>query len=89
MNNSNKFTPGFGLHVIENPSGTYSFVGSVPATLGFVTKAGNSVTAEEVESQLMLPAKYRIIKSRSFASRDEAWMEAARLGFVKATGGAE
>lgn len=70
-----------GLHLIENPSGTYSFVGNVPAQLGFVTKAGNMVTSEEVESQLRLPASHRTIKSRSFASKDEAMLEARRLGF--------
>ena len=73
----------FGLHLIENPSGTYSFVGSVPCQLGFVTKAGNTVTNEEVESQLRLPASYRTIKTRSFQSEDSAWLEASRLGFVK------
>lgn len=71
-----------GLHVIQNPSGTYSFVGDVPVQLGFVTKAGNMVTAAEVESQLRLPSAYRTIKSRSFVSELEAWNEAARLGYV-------
>jgi ABC-type lipoprotein export system ATPase subunit len=70
-----------GLHLIQNPSGTFGFVGRVPCQLGFVTKNGNMVSAEEVESQLMLPASYRTIKSRSFVSEDEAWKEAARLGF--------
>ena len=72
-----------GLHLIQNPSGTFSFVGCVPCQLGFVTKAGNMVTNEEVESQLRLPASYRTIKSRSFQTEDSAWQEAARLGFVK------
>ena len=71
-----------GLHIRENPSGTFSFSGRVPVELGFTTKAGNKVTPEEVESQLRLPASYRTIKSRVFASRDEAWQEAARLGFA-------
>ena len=72
-----------GLHVIENPSGTFSFVGTVPVQLGYTTKAGNTVTPEEVESQHRLPSNYRTIKTRSFASKDEAWREAARLGFVE------
>lgn len=71
------------LSLIQNPSGSYSFVGSVPVQLGFVTKAGNMVTAEEVESQLRLPSNYRTIKSRSFTSEHDAWQEAARLGFAK------
>ena len=73
-----------GLHLIQNPTGTFSFVGSVPVQLGFVTKAGNMVSPEEVESQLRLPASYRTIKSRSFTNEDEAWIEASRLGFAKA-----
>lgn len=71
-----------GLHLIQNPSGTFMFVGSVPAKLGYVTKAGNMVTNEEVESQMMLPAKYRTIKDRVFQSEDEAWREAKRLGYT-------
>jgi hypothetical protein len=77
-----------GLHLIQNPSGSFSFVGRVPAQLGFVTKAGNMVTSDEVEKQLMLPASYRTIKSRSFTSEHEAWTEAARLGFAS-IGGAQ
>jgi hypothetical protein len=72
-----------GLHLIQNPSGTYSFVGNVPYNLAYVTKAGNMVTQEEVESQMMLPSKYRTIKNRSFSSEFEAWQEAARLGYAK------
>jgi hypothetical protein len=71
-----------GLHLIKNPSGTFSFVGSVPCKLGFVTKSGNAVSDTEVESQLRLPASYRTIKSRVFQNADEAWAEAARLGHV-------
>lgn len=72
-----------GLHLIKNPNETYSFVGNVPYQLGFVTKAGNMVTSSEVESQLRLPANLRTIKTRVFASEDEAWREAVRLGYAK------
>lgn len=73
----------YSLHVIENPNGTYSFVGSVPNKLAYVTKAGNTVTDDEVISQMRLPTSYRTIKSRVFQSQDEAWQEAARLGYAK------
>lgn len=72
-----------GLHLIETPNGSFCFVGRVPCLLGFVTKAGNMMTNEEVESQLRLPTGYRTIKSRSFVSKHEAWAEAARLGYSK------
>lgn len=71
----------YGLHLIKNPNDTYSFVGSVPIELGYVTKAGNKVTAGEVQSQLLLPASYRIIKPRVFTSIDSAMLEARRLGY--------
>lgn len=73
----------FGLHLIKNGNETYSFVGSVPCQLGYVTKAGNMVTNEEVESQHRLPASSRTIKTRVFQSELETWYEAARLGFAK------
>lgn len=72
-----------GLHLIKNPNETFSFVGSVPCQLAYVTKAGNTVTNEEVVSQMMLPASYRTIKNRVFQSESEAWAEAVRLGFAK------
>ncbi len=71
------------LSLLEHDDGTYSFVGSVPAKLAYVTKAGNMVTDEEVDSQLRWPPNYRTIKTRKFYSADSAWNEAARLGFVK------
>lgn len=82
MDKKNKSSAGFGLHILKNPNGNYSFVGSVPYDLAFVTKTGNKVTREEVESQMMLPASYRTIKTRVFTSKDEAYREAARLGYV-------
>lgn len=72
----------FGLHLLENPNGTYSFVGRVPYELAFVTKAGNKPTLEEVTSQMRLPSKYRTIKNRTFTSETDAWIEASRLGYV-------
>lgn len=72
-----------GLHLIKNPNETYSFVGSVPVALAFVTKAGNSVSAAEVEGQMRLPASYRTIKNRVFSCPDDAWLEAKRIGACK------
>ncbi len=70
-----------GLHILENDDGTCSFVGSVPSKLAYVTKAGNTVTDEEVTSQHRLPASYRTIKTRIFASKCDAMKEASRLGY--------
>lgn len=70
-----------GLHLIKNPAGSFSFVGSVPCRLAYVTKAGDYVTDEEVEKNMRLPSSYRKIKSRVFSSIDEAMREAQRLGY--------
>lgn len=70
-----------GLHLIKNPNETYSFVGRVPSQLAYVTKAGNFATNEEIESQMMLPSKYRTIKTRVFTCIEDAIREANRLGF--------
>ena len=73
----------YGLYLIKNPNETYSFVGSVPYDLAYVTKAGNKPTKKEVESQMRLPSKYRSIKNRVFITETEAWIEASRLGYVE------
>lgn len=72
-----------GLHLIQNPSGSFSFVGSVPAKLAYVTRAGNYVSDDEVEKNLRLPSNLRMIKNRVFQSETEAWLEASRLGYAK------
>lgn len=69
-----------GLHLISHNNGYWSFVGNVPLRLAYLSKAGDFVTAEEVESQLRLPANYRTIKSRSFTSRESAIAAAKLLG---------
>ena len=69
------------LSIIENPSGTFGFVGSVPYMLGWTSKTGVKITAEYVERQLMLPSSYRDIKSRSFKTFEEAQNAAELFGF--------
>lgn len=81
MSQSLKQVTGFGLHLLKNQNETYSFVGTVPIELGYVTKAGNTPTAAEVESQHRLPASYRTIKCRVFSCVEDAIREAHRLGY--------
>lgn len=71
----------YGLHIIENPSGTFSFVGSVPAELAYTDKQGHYVSPETIRSELRLPASYRNIRGRSFATRAQALECAATLGY--------
>lgn len=70
------------LSLINNPNNTFSFVGSVPVRLAYLSKAGDFVTAEQVESQLRLPASYRTIKSRSFISIESALAAAKLLNII-------
>lgn len=68
------------LTLIKNPNHTYSFVGSVPLRLAYLDMAGNFVTAEKVESEMLLPAKYRSIKPRTFPSLEGALAAAKLIG---------
>lgn len=71
------------LSLIQNPSGSWSFVGSVPAKLAYVTKAGNYASEAEIAANLRLPASRRTIKDRTFSCPDDAWREARALGYCK------
>jgi hypothetical protein len=62
----------YGLHIIETPSGRFTFVGSVPYQLGFTGKDGQTVSDAYISNQLLLPSAYRSIKTRSFESREAA-----------------
>lgn len=71
-----------GLFLIKNSNETYSFVGSVPVQLSYVTKSGNTTTDEEVISQLRLPSNLSTIKQRTFSCIEDALREANRLNFI-------
>lgn len=70
-----------GLHIIKNPSGTFSFVGRVPIKLAFETKEGFPVDQEFVDRQMRLPASYRSIKTKSWSTYDDALKTALDLGY--------
>ncbi|MGL4335363.1 MAG: hypothetical protein ACRCST_00610 [Turicibacter sp.] len=72
----------FELTLLKNPSGTYSFVGSVPLDLAYCDKNGNKVISELVDKQLMLPSAFRIIRTRSWANASNALDEAKALGYI-------
>lgn len=66
--------------IIQNPAGTYSFVGSIPYELGYIDTNGIPCNSKLGESQLRLPSKYRSIKCRIFKTIDEAKQAALELG---------
>lgn len=71
------------LSLIQNPNQTWSFVGSVPIELGYVTTDANVLlTPELVRRMHMLPSGYRTeIRTRVFATRDAAVEAAKSLGY--------
>lgn len=72
----------FGLHIIETPNKRYVFVGSVPVELGYTDLQGQAVDADTVQRQLMLPSKYRAIRTRTYETRQRAEAHARLLGYV-------
>jgi hypothetical protein len=62
----------FKLSVIKVPSGAFSLVGSGPASAFYVGSCGEELPIEQIERQLMLPTKYRTIKSRTFTTETDA-----------------
>ena len=70
------------LSLIENPNGTYSFVGCVPYKLGFVFKNDKLITENDyssIDDDLRLPSNYRKFKTRVFQTKTEAILEATKL----------
>lgn len=70
-----------GLHIIQNPAGTFHFVGSVPCVLAYVSKDGAAVCPVVVQSEMRLPSKFRTIKTRIFTTREDAEQAAKNAGF--------
>lgn len=69
------------LSIIQFPSGSFGYVGSVPFDLGFVSEKGLEVTLENIESEMRLPSKLRTIKDRVFETEKGAFDFAQKLGY--------
>lgn len=70
----------FGLHIIDTPSGRYTYVGSVPPALCSIVPASKSDVMggrayESVDGDLVTA------RPLSFASYGEAWDTAVSFGF--------
>lgn len=70
-----------GLHLMKNPKGTYSFVGSVPAELGYTEKDGSPLTSKTKKDLQHASNPSMIAKSRIFKTKDEAVLAAKKLGY--------
>jgi len=70
-----------GLHLIINPIGTYSFVGSVPVYLGWTNKDGTELSTDQAIKLKYAQSPALIAKSRSFKTVQDAIDFASEQGF--------
>lgn len=60
------------MYAVLAPSGVWFIAGrGIPAHLAYVAKDGSPVSAEVINDQLLLPAKFRSIKTRTWATDAE------------------
>ena len=76
----NALSRGLGLHVNKNPSGTYGYVGSVPAELAYV-----DATPEQVKIAREFGPRLARVVNRTFATEQEAVDYAAERGYTAKT----
>ena len=70
-----------GLHLMKNPAGTYSFVGSVPVALGWLSKSGKELTPDEAKEVSMANMPAMLAKTRIFKTPQEAFKVAKKYGY--------
>lgn len=75
----------YGLHLIKNPSGTYSFVGDVPAELAWTTEDGAPPSEEQVKIAAQFGPRFARVKERAWPTAEEALKEAEALGYTVAS----
>lgn len=68
------------MSIIETPSGRFTFVGfGIPGSLLYVSKDGSPATGEELANAARFGPAVSGVKSRSFATREEAEAAAAKV----------
>ncbi len=70
----------YGLHLMKNPAGSYSFVGSVPVFLGYKEKDGSPLTQETAAKLAHISSPALIAKSRVYQTPAEALQAADEIG---------
>ena len=74
-----------GLHIIQNPAGGYSFVGSVPMVLAYRNRIDNTPLSEDMANKVSQfgPGLFRqTVKSVSYPTREEALEAATQAGYT-------
>ena len=70
------------LNVIEYPSGRFGYVGSVPVELAFVAPDGGPADPEEAQKRCQFGGSFGNVKTRSFATAEEAQAFAQAHGYT-------
>lgn len=66
--------------LLKNPNGTWSFVGTVDGVLSYVTKDGGTPSDDDLRAARQCGPRIAGLRSRVWATADEARAEAERLG---------
>jgi hypothetical protein len=71
---------GYGLHLIQYPSGNWGYAGSVPVKLAMIHKSGRELTEKELQDlpYMSCPSMFGIT-TRSWTTKAEAERAAAML----------
>ena len=75
----------FGLHLIKNPAGTFSFVGDVPVELAWTTEDGGQPSEEQVKIAVQFGPRFAKVKPRTWPTAEAALKEAEALGYTVAS----
>lgn len=74
----------YGLRIVKNPSGTYSFVGTVPVELAWATEDGKTPSEEQVKIAVQCGPRFARLKTRTWPTAEAALKEAEELGYTVA-----
>jgi len=74
----------FGLSILRNPAGTYSFVGRVPVALAYYHRErGGPLTSDEARAVVQCgPGLFRWCGTRTYLTREAAEAEASAHGYI-------
>ena len=75
----------FGLHLIKNPSGTFSFGGTWPAELAWTTQDGGKPSEEQVKIAVQFGPRFARLKTRTWPTAEAALRDAEALGYTVAS----
>ncbi len=73
-----------GIHLMKNPAGTFSFVGSIPVQLVWLNKDGSELTDPQAKQVARANTPAMLAKTRVFPTIAEAITVAGHYGIASA-----